>query len=261
MDTTNDAKSIIEAARAQIEVKTLADGTQVAAVPQGFSIQTLTKHLPVASRIVANKSFHDGDSLARYVQRYKDADSLLIASITASKVVTLLDYHSAEAPAAVDHSATWQVRHSDEFTEWSKLNGRLTEQAEFIRFLEEHVSDIVSPDPASILELAKDFSAMKSVKFQSAKRLDNGDRNLQYVEETGTKSGIEIPQKLTLSMPIYYGEEPVQFQAWFRYRIADGGLTLGYEFHRIEPVKQAAFKAAVHRVAELAGLDPFYGDA
>lgn len=260
METNNNAEAIIEAARQQIEVKTLADGTQIAAVPREFTIQTLTKHLPIPGRIVAAKSFHDGDSLARYAQRYKGADSLLVASIAASKVAVLLDYHGAAAPQAVDHSATWAVRYSDEFTEWSRINGKLTEQGEFIRFLEEHVGDIVSPDPASVLELAKDFSAMKSVKFQSAKRLDNGDRTLQYVEETGTKSGIQVPQKLMLSMPIYYGEEPVRFEAWFRYRIADGGLCLGYEFHRIEPVKQAAFRAAVHRVAENAGLDPFYGD-
>lgn len=263
METNSNVEAIIAAAREAIEVKQLADGRQAIVAPTDFRVHVYGHEglEPIRDRIVASPVFHDGDSLAAYAARFKTSDTLLVGDINKSTMVVKLDYHGAAAPAAVDHTATWRVQHSEEFAEWSKLNGKLIEQGEFLRFLEEHASDIVSPEPASVLELVRDFSAMKSVKFQSSKRLDNGDRALVYQEETGTKSGVTIPQKLRFHMPIYWGEEAVNFEAWFRYRIADGALFLGFEFHRIEPIKQAAFRAAVTRVAESAGLDPFYGEA
>lgn len=259
----NDIQAAVEAGKRQIEVHTLADGRQVIVAPQDFRVHPFGHEglAPIRDRIVAELTFHDGDSLARYAARYKSADTLLIGDINCSTITVKIDYHGADAPMAVDHVASWRVQYSEEFAEWSKLSGKMLEQGEFLRFVEEHATDIIRPEPATVLELVRDFSAMKSVKFQSSKRLDNGDRSLTYQEETGTKAGITIPQKLHFNMPIYWGEDAIQFEAWFRYRIADGALFLGFEFHRIEPIKQAAFRAAVTRVAENAGLDPFYGAA
>lgn len=264
MNSDNNAQAIIEAARVPLNVHTLADGRQIALLPQNFKAEVVSKTtplLPIPERIVANRAFHDGDSFARYIVRHKTADSLLLADVRNGKVVALLDYHGVATPAAVDHKAGWQVPFSEEFKAWSGFVGKLHDQATFIRFVEENANDIAQPDPARMLEIARDFSVDKSVKFQSSKRLQNGDRALVYVEESNVKGTVAIPEKVTFRMPIYYGEEAIEFDAWFRYRINEGALSLGFEFHRIEPVKQAAFKAAVHRVAEAAGIDPFYGDA
>lgn len=273
-----EADSIINAARQQADVKTLANGSEIIVTPEGSHVHTLTKppHAPLPTRLIARRVFHDGDSFARYVARYKQAGSQLIADIDACKVVAILDYPdpdqaaffepsiNGELPEEIpsrEHIAEWPVGYSEAFKAWDGINGKLIEQAAFLRFLEENVGEVAKPDPARILELVKDFSAVKSEKFESSKRLQNGDASLFYLTETNVKQGLEVPQKLTLRMPIYHGEEEIEFDAWFRYRIGNGALFLGIEFHRIEPVKQAAFRAAVARTFDTAGLDAFYGSA
>lgn len=273
-NATNEVESIITAARQQAEVKTLQNGGEIIVTPAGSVVHTLSKspHPPLPTRLITRRVFHDGDSFARYVGRYKQDGSQLIADIDNGRVVAVLDYpddtqaeFSAEAaPGAIpgrEHVAEWPVRYSEAFGIWNAMSGKLHPQADFLRFLEENVGDVSQPDPARILELVKDFSAVKTDRFESSKRLQNGDAALVYITETNVKQGLEVPQQLHMTMPIYHGEDEHKLTAWFRYRIANGQLMLGIEWHRIEPVKQAAFRAAVARTVEIAGIDPHFGAA
>ena len=267
--------ALTKTAREAVEVRTLDNGAQIAFAPREFNLHQLTaptkpKELP--ERIQRAASFDNADSLARYVNRYKTASSLLVADIDASVIKVILDYHGRQdgeaiteheglrSPQALDHSASWDVGYSEEFKTWDAFNGKFRSQEEAIRFFEENLQDILKPDGASMLELVKDFSSEKVTNFQSSRRLDNGDRHLVYVEQsTNAKMSLPVPTKLTLSLPIYVGEEPTTFEAFFRTRINNGALAIGIEFHRIEAVKIAAFEMAATRVAELTGLDVFYG--
>ncbi len=270
MDTNEGVSAIIAAARAgqALQVFATEGGHEVALVPDGFSIKTLSEPVndDLPRRMKAKRTFHEGDSFGRYVHDYKTSGSQLIADVGAGSLTAILDYPDT---AAVDnpedgipnreHVAVWPVPFSEEFKAWNAFQGKMYPQGAFLEFLEENLSEIVLPDPASILELVRDFDAIQTVKFASKKRLDNGDSSLQYMTETNVKSGISIPKKITLEMPIYLGEQPVKFDAWFRTRIEEGQLALGIAFHRIQPVKIAAFRLAVTRIAEIAGLDPQYG--
>lgn len=270
---TNEAggvPAIIAAARAgqTLQVFKTAEGDEVALVPDGFSIETVSQKVngDLPKRMKARREFHEGESFGRYVHAYKTAGSQLVANVEGNSLTALLDYPDrAEVDNAGDgipnreHVAVWPVPLSEEFKVWSAFQGKMWPQAQFLEFLEENVSEIHFPDPATILELVKDFDAIQTVKFASKKRLDNGDFSLQYSSDTQVKGGVNIPKKLTLSMPIYLGEDVVPFDAWFRTKIENGQLSLGLAFHRIVPVKLAAFRQAVTRVAEIAGLDPQYG--
>jgi uncharacterized protein YfdQ (DUF2303 family) len=274
-DENSGVAAIIEAARTSGAILTSSTGREAVLAPDGFKLLDLytppEKELP--TRLIAVRTFHDGDSFARYVAHYKQDGSQLIADIERSRLRAIIDYPSKdelnmpsdEEPSKIsgrEHVAEWPVALSEQFQDWQAFQGKFHEQADFLRFLEENVADIIAPEPASILELVRDFSGVKTAKFQRAVRLDNGDRTIQYQEETGTRNGITIPKKIRLEMPIYFGEEAVQFEAWFRTRITDeGGLFLSLEFHRIQPVKLAAFRLAVARIAEASGLDAFYGAA
>lgn len=270
----NDIDSIVLAARQQAEVKTLANGSEVVVTPAGSQVHTLSKskHVQLDTRLAIHRVFHDGDSFARYVGRYKQPGSQLIADIDEGKVVAILDYPdegeaeftAVPVPTPIpsrEHIAEWPVGYSEAFTAWNAINGKLLPQTDFLRFLEENVSDIQSPEPARILELVADFSAVKTDKFEGSKRLQNGDSKLVYITETNVKDGLEVPQRLGFFMPIYHGEGAVRFDAMFRYRISNGQLLLGIEWHRIEPIKQAAFREAVARTFDTAGLDAAYGEA
>lgn len=271
MDTAEGVAAIIEAARETGAVLELKDGRQVIVTTNaGARVHEVAKpvHPPLPTRLVIARAFHEGDSFGRYVARYKQSGTQLIANVEKSRVDAIIDYPDENEAVGGDasgvpgreHLVRWTLPYSEAFAAWNKINGKMIEQSDFLAFLEENVGDLQRPDPARILELVKDFAAVKTTSFQSSRRLDNGDRSLVYTTDTNTKAGIEIPQRLYFRMPIYLGEEEVEFSAWFRTRIDNGALFLGIEFHRIEPIKQAAFRQAVTRVAEIAGLDPQYGE-
>lgn len=254
-----DISKLIDAIRSNAAPTRLRDGREVILVPDGYHVKEVAVG-PVADRVIAKRQFHDGNSLAAYVNRFKTPDTILVADINSRCISVAIDYHG-EAVGPVDHVATWTMLPSQEYEAWSKFEGRLHEQADFIRFMEENSLDVILPDPAKLLDLCRDFEAIKTVNFKASKRLDNGDREFTYAESTGTSDKIAVPQKLTLSMPIFYGEEAIEVVALFRYRMNDGGLKLGYEFHRIQPVIDASFRVAAARVAEAAGLSVHFGSA
>lgn len=259
-----EISTLINALRAQNTPVKLRDGREVVLVPEGYTTFEAPPAPPVPDRIIAARLFHDGDSLAAYVKRFREPSSLLIADLEATAVTVALDYHGTAGDGlpmvgAVNHLARWALTRSQEFDAWSKFEGKLHEQEEFIRFIEENAMDVIAPEPAKLLDLCRDFEAIKTVNFKASKRLDNGDREFTYSESTGTADRIAVPQRLTLSMPIFYGEQPVEITALFRYRMREGGLQLGYEFHRIKPVVEAAFRSAAVRIAEECGMSALFG--
>lgn len=254
-----DVQKLLDAIRANAAPTRLRGGREVILVPDGYSVKEVDVS-PVADRVIAKRGFHDGNSLAAYVNRFRTLNTILIADLNKRTVSVSIDYHGQEV-GPVDHTASWTMRHSQEFEQWSLFEGKLHEQAEFIRFMEENSLDVILPDPAKLLDLCRDFEAIKTVQFKASKRLDNGDREFTYAESTGTADRIAVPQKLTLSLPIFYGEAPIEVTALFRYRMKEGGLQLGYEFHRIKPVIDAAFRLAATRVADETGLPAHFGEA
>lgn len=246
-----------EAAVANQSIRKTEDGREFILLPTG-AIQWLTHRVEGASAIKGERSFHEGDSLAEYVKRFKDSSTIMRADINTGVVLVNLDYHAPGVASHVQHTAKWQLPQSEPFKVWNKSNKAWLDQEEMLEHLEENISEIILPEPTRILELINDFQMVKTTEFRSAKNRTNGDRNLQWMENGNVKGEIAMPKKITLEMPIYRGEEIVRFEAWFRYRVEDGELALQYEFYRIDPVMQAAFRQAVTRVADLVGLTPLY---
>jgi hypothetical protein len=245
-------------------------------VPPGYSFEIPcppdpTKRLPTRNQ--QEHTFDDADSLIAYVNRYSVARrGLLVADIDHGIAKVTLDYIDPDSDnaavddrgdcfevAACDHTAKIQLRASDEFLEWNKWEGSLHEQEDFILFLEENAADVIHPDAASLLEMARDFSAVTSQSFKSSRRLESGDRAFQFVSDTNVTSSVKVPQRIKIRIPIYLGEEPIDLELKFRYRAGEGGLKFGYEFHRIQSVKRAAFRHLIARVADETGLRMHYG--
>lgn len=204
--------------------------------------------------------FDDAESLSEYVNRFKDSRAVLIADQDRAKVGVILDYRSDLADnLSAKRFAALQLRYSEEFEVWNQWQGTLHEQEDFMVFLEENGQDITRPDSADLLDVVRDFHAVKTIVFKSSKRLDNGDRSFTYQDETDQKGEMTLPSELILNMPIYEGEPATELIAKFRYRMDGGRLRLGYDWHRIEPTKKAAFGVAANRVAEATGLTALYG--
>jgi hypothetical protein len=245
------------------DTKTVRDenGDERLIVPEGYQIVDIDQWKP-PPHIIATRTFHDGNSLAAYVNKFKYAGSLLIGDVDAPSLSVMIDYHDSPAirgPTA--HKAVWPMALAPEYLTWVNFSVKLHPQEDFVRHIEENFSEIVTPDSADLLELCRDFSALQEVNFKSSIRLQNGDREFGFSTKTHTDDKITVPNKLRLRFPIFNGEEAVEVEAFFRHRMSGGGLMLGYEMHRLEDVARGAFQLTCTRVADECGLPALFGKA
>lgn len=256
----------IEAARLANPVVTGTDGRQHAFLPEGYAL----KELPDDTRLPPYATGHvvvdDRASLVNYANRFQTKQSIIIADFDAGRIGASLDWHPDNQhdqkgkSGANRHHVTLALRFSEEFTRWNGFANKLHEQEVFARFLEENASDVGHPEAAAMIELSRDFEATVGQVYKSAVRLDNGDRRMVFETETKAQNSVVIPQRFTLSIPIYNGEEPDELTCLFRWRAAGGGqVQLGFDWHRVEHQRRAHFTQIAYAAAEETGLPVFMG--
>ncbi|MCO1574998.1 YfdQ family protein [Crossiella sp. SN42] len=219
-------------------------------------VTDLENHLtePVAPRGQALLREHK--HFAAYVNRLaKPASTTLWAERTAATVTAILDDHVSHVTAGWrEHRVVLDLVHDLDWKTWQKYDGKLLSQHELADLLESLAHTVVSPDAATMIEVATSFRAKRNVSFDSAVRLDSGDTQLTYAEETtataGRKGNIEVPSQFLLRLPVFEGSEPADLLARLRYRIDGGRLYIGYALHRPDVVVTAAFErvlAEIHK--------------
>lgn len=253
----------IDAARIANPIITPADGREHALVPHGYALHDVTDPHRLPPMIRAAVTMDDRASLSAYANRFSDTRSILLADIDKGTIRACLDWHhnneAGLAPQHATHRATLQLRDSEEFKRWDEMEGEMHPQTNFAMFLEENVSDVVNPAPSVLLEICRDLEATQGVKFRSGVRLDNGDRTFVYQDETHVKNDITVPTEITLSIPLYQGEAPIEAKAKFRFRPTPDGLMLGFRWHRVKYQRDATFTEIAHKIAEETGLPAYFG--
>lgn len=242
------------------------DGRQYALVPNDFQLAKLEddgRLPPIPSQRV---TVDDRASLSAYANRFRDDRSVIIADFDALEITAHLDWHPHNAhedflcSGSMRHTVTLKLRASEEFARWNAIAGKLLPQEDFARFLEENASDVSYPEAATMIEISRDFEATVGQTYKSSVRLDNGDRRLVFETETKARNDVIIPQKFTLSIPIYNGEAPDTLTALFRWRAQGGGaVALGFDWHRVEYQRRAHFAQIATTAAEETGLPVFMG--
>lgn len=255
----------IAAARIAAPLVTGPDKRDYAFIPEGFSLKELEDRAALPPRPRQSVTVDDRASLSAYANRHKSKSSIIIADYDALQISARLDWHPHNeeatfgASGADGHNVTLKIRPSEEFARWDKMEGEFHPQAEFARFLEENAVDVEMPDAATMIELSKDFEAQSGSVYKSSVRLQNGDRALRYETETKALSDVVIPNIFTLRIPLYLGEEPMQLTARFRWRAQNGMILLGFEWHRVEYIRQAHFREIATQAAEETGLPVYIG--
>lgn len=201
------------------------------------------------------------DSLVEYVNKYKTADTMLFADVDTNKIVAHIDYHRAGSAEHIAHSASMQLRFSEEWSSWRKIDGELMKQLDFARFIEENSADVVAPSGGELLEVCRDLQAVRGVNFKRAVRTNTDHENFEFVDNTEmrSKTGVEVPTKFELSIPVYFGERNVPLQAFLRWNLVGEVLALGVKLHRHEHVRQAMFKEIVTAAADRTSCPAVYG--
>lgn len=245
------------------------DGREHVLVPAGFQIHDITDPHRFAARPAHGAVLMDDRaSLVAYVNRHQHKDtSAIFADYDAGTITARLDWHPHNGSQASEfgasgtdrHRATLKLRDSEEWKRWHKMQGQMHAQADFALFLEENAADIHVPEPSIFIELARDLEAASGMTFKSRNRLDNGDMEFHFAEESRITNRAIVPDSFTLSIPLYQGEAAEAVQAKFRWKALPGGLTLGFVWHRAEYIRQARFAMIATTAAEETGLPVYMG--
>ena len=257
----------IDAARLANPVIEGKDGALHAFVPKAFDLKPLPNPYALPPHVIQAVTVDDRASLSAYANRFSDERSIIIADFDASAISARLNWHPDNQlsedhgkAAPNTHSVTLKLRFSEEFTRWNTMAGKLHAQEDFARFLEENSADVAFPEASQMIEISRDFEATVGQSYKSSVRLDNGDRRLRFESESKAMNEVIIPQRFTLSIPIYNGEPPDTLTALFRWRAQPGGgIMLGFEWHRLEYQRRAHFLQITATAAEETGLPFFIG--
>lgn len=263
-----EAMSTMLAAAALTEpLHKTADGRLFAVLPDGYAAREVTDPYALPPRPQRIVTVDDRDSAINYTNRFRELRTILLADIDAGTIKSIIDWHmepsAVSAPSeqvgSCEHVCCLKLRASEEFKRWDAFEGRMHPQDEFAAFLEENAADIVDPESGVIVEISRDLELTQGSSFKSSVRLDNGDRAFRYETDTVPKGEIAVPSRITLQIPIYHGEPPIELNAAFRFRATSDGLLLGIEWRRVEYARQAVFREIAHKVSEETGVPLFYG--
>ena len=264
--TGQTVQQIADLARKGLEKQGVDNGTHpFIVIPSDCKVESLERiifneHQPRPERVRQSIIVLDPESFIAYYSLFSDTQSRVFANEPASTVLGILDYHAAgegNAPRWGHHKLTLKMEFSEEWKRWTGKNGKQMMQMEFAEFLEQNAVDISKPTPSAIMDVARDLDGTTEVQFGSGTRTQSGNIRFKYTEQTKTSVGgaaVEIPERFTLSIPVYIGGPRMDVEALLRYRIKEGSLTFFFTLVRPEEAQRNAFLSARQVIADKLGI-------
>jgi len=253
-------ESIAKLARESLPIRTPEHGVPFVVVPEGCKVESLAglifnEYAERPVRKTGTITVLDAPSFCEYFTHFSDSFSRVFADETKAKVLAVLDYHGAgdNAPRWGKHRLDWTLRKSPEWIRWTAVSGEKMSQVEFAEFLEDNAVDVVDPNAATMLEVARTLTAKAEVDFASAIRTANGGITLRYSEQVKGTYGsgdIEVPEQFSIAVPVFVGGDRARLVARLRYRIAGGKLTFWFDLLRADAAERAAFQGVRQYIAD-----------
>jgi len=243
-----------------------------AVVPQGYKLedisQAVEKMQAAPNRKRGTVQLKDLDSLLQYcadqaAANDANAAAYIYADPDARKMVAVFNDQRTNAPGWRDHRAEYKADYTPEFSKWMEKNKQQFDQTGFAEFIEDNMADITAPAATALLEMATTIQAKTDINFSSAKRLQNGQVQLQYTESIHARAGangaMEIPKEFTLGVRIFKNGEGYKVHARLKYRLHGSGIKFWYELDRVERVIEDAFGGYVATLREKSGYQVLLG--
>jgi uncharacterized protein YfdQ (DUF2303 family) len=260
----NNNQVLADAVAASLEVRDI-DGRPMLVVPAGYTVHDMEKYLPAPTRERGSMAMRDTASFIAYFNKFKSDASAIYAQVDPSKFLGVMNGHLPGAPGWEDFTVAYACPHSKEWQTWIGKDGSPMSQVAFAEFIEENFPNIHGegsmPSGADMLQIANTFQAKTKVNFASGVRLDNGNIDLTFQEDTaagaGPRGSIKIPPAFFIAIPVFENGTVWQIEAKFRYRIKDGVLSMWYDLVRPHKTLEAAFKGVWKDVEEGTGVKLF----
>lgn len=232
-----------------------------AVIPNDCKVESLERyvfneHSERPERIKQTVTVLDPESFIEYYGLFAGSTSRTFADEQQARVLSVLDYHYTASgnfiPRWGQHRVTLQLRQSDEWKSWLAKNNKQFTQTEFAEFLEQNAIDITSPDPATMMEVARDLIAHTEVDFAAGVRGTDGQVRFKYTETRTASVGsgqVAVPEQFIIAIPAFIGGARIPMQALLRYRVKESKLVIWYTLVRPEEVARNAFLAARDAIA------------
>lgn len=246
------------------EVRELAPGYLGVVTARGIEPLDIRGMLPKPPRKSGTFVFADRASFLAYVREHNEQSATSIyrhdggtasdeyAKLDPPRFLAILNGHARDSGDAghADHRAVLELHPSIEWEAWvaraANFNGGAFSQAGFAEFLEDHSRDVHEPDAATLVEVARKFSATRTIRFSQVQRIASGDVELTYAEETtattgGANATATVPERFKLGLRPWIGAEPYEVWARLKYRLdGNGNLTIRYDLERLDLVLETA---------------------
>lgn len=236
------------------------------------TIPNLNPDLP--ADVKASETFIEPASLSLYANMYKTPTAILKASLSASTVTALLDYHepvfeagggvmgdtgkARPVPQRNQHHATYKAEHHPDFLTWRAKLGAQMAQTEFAEFIEDNLHTIGSPAAADLMEAIMDLKVHRAAAFENKVDLRGGKIGLTFKEEDSQGGRIQLPDTIVVVVPIYQGTEPVSLAMKLRYRFIDRALKLHVVCPGLNAIVRDEFQAIAEDIRDKTDLPLFY---
>lgn len=231
-------------------------GAQLALVPEGQKVVNLLDYLPTRpARKQAGLKFYDAASFVAYVNEQKSDATRIFASIRQEpyEFKAIIDWHERAGGSAdwCQHIATLNLALSEQFRTWRSHDGDMMSQTEFAEFIKDNRFDVLEPSGAAVLQLAMELEATAESKCVGKVRTNDG-MTVSFSESVNASVGgqkVDIPEKLTLKMPVFEGMDAQEIVCDFKFRPVNGGLLFGFRMLGVDKMLRDAVKAAQLRIS------------
>ncbi len=270
--TTNDVlqtTAVLTALATAASTPDEINGYHHVTVPNNYSHKDITeaveKAQPTPNRKRGAIKLKDVASMLAYCKDQAASATAYLYADTDRRLVTAIfnDQRADKTPGWRDHRAEFQAEYTPEFSKWATNNTKQLGQTEFAEFIEDNFADITEPAAHTMLEMASTIQAKTDISFSSAKRLQNGQVQLQYTEAIDARAGangaLEIPKEFSLGLRIFKNGEGYKLKARLKYRLHSGAIKFWYELDRPERAIEDAFSDYVGILREQSGYEVLLG--
>lgn len=258
VNLTQDALKEAVSLGQQIGQPIITEAIHYAIVPNGSKVESLIglqyPHGKLSDHITQKVSLRDGKSFMKYVEDFRSAETRVFAEPKAAAFTAVVDYHNAidSGPDFCAHRAEFIMSLDDRWKVWAGSDQKPFSQEAFAEFIEDNVLDIVRPDGATMIEIARELVAKSDMNFASKVTPQNGQVQFSYTETiaANVKGGtMDVPESFTIRIPIFFGEVPIEVGARLRFRITNQKLSFFYKLNQPQQKVDEAFKKSVDEIS------------
>jgi uncharacterized protein YfdQ (DUF2303 family) len=238
-----------------LEPKAIA-GTTHLVVPPQFQHIDLTSKIEQAqfapNRLRGTVALGSLESLLTYLADQHAQASGYVYADSEARTITAVFNDTKSGPGWRDHRAVFAAVLTPEAKRWLDKDGETFTQTEFAEFIEDNMADLHGDDAEKLLTVATTIAAATGINFSSAKRLQDGQTQLTYVETVnataGAEGGLSIPKTFTLGLRLFKNGGGYKLTARLKYRLHSGAVKFWYELERPENAIEDAFTGYVEQV-------------